>query len=218
MAGKKTQIYTHKAAQKTENRHHALMHNAETVAHSLPEVSVALSGCHIHIHNFPLTAEIKHISARFRMLLPTAVNVKLNNLNTEFHYVDIFGSHYYLFQFKCLYILCRVLFSLSCALCLCLRHTFVFQPHHIPHTLTPSVMVLVFIIVVAFLDYDLYCVHSTLECCCSMNYRARELVHLKRTKNSPNVKISKHNSALFPYFLHLNMIHHCGNCKMFAQK
>lgn len=88
MAGKKTQIYTHKAAQKTENRHHALMHNAETVAHSLPEVSVALSGCHIHIHNFPLTAEIKHISARFGMLLPTAVTLSWTPNSTMWIFLD----------------------------------------------------------------------------------------------------------------------------------
>lgn len=88
MAGKKTEIYTHKAAQKTENRHHALMHNAETVAHSLPEVSVALSGCHIHIHNFPLTAEIKHISARFGMLLPTAVTLSWTPNSTMWIFLD----------------------------------------------------------------------------------------------------------------------------------
>lgn len=134
-------------------------------------------------------------------------------LNTEFHYVDIFESHYYLFQFKCLFFLF--------AECFC---SIVFQPHH-NHAIqrTPRYIHRVFwcwylLSVVGFSVYDLYCVLSTLECCCSMNYRARELVHSKRTKNSPNVKISEHNSALFPYFFYVDTIHHCRIGKMCARK
>lgn len=59
-----------------------------------------------------------------------------------------------------------------------------------------------------FLVYDLYCIHSTLECCCNMNYGATiGAFELNQAKNPPNVKISKHNSALFPYFLHFDAIH-----------
>lgn len=136
--------------------------------------------------------------------------------------MDIFESHYYLFQFKCLH---STLSAFLSCVHFCLSSQCFYTLTHTQNSLTfmlvsYTILVSVFIIPGAcvfffflyfYLLYDWYYVCSTLGYRCNMNYRAKTGAFEMKHQRSVAVECydsQKHNSALF----FVNLLPYCTIC------